>query len=150
MEIREVSLADDEFARALLQVQHAAYAVEAALIQDDRIPPLHEDLDDLRQVSLLWLSALVGATLVGAVGWTEEAGEVDIDRLVVAPPAHRRGVGSALVRAVLQRAGGRRTVVSTGRDNLPARSLYERLGFTWARDQEVVPGLWVARYTHAP
>jgi len=150
VEIRAVSLADDEVARALLQAQHAAYAVEAALIQDDRIPPLHDDLDDLRQVSLLWLGAFVGATLVGAVGWTEEAGEVDIDRLLVTPTAHRRGVGSALVRAVLQRAGGRRTVVSTGRDNTPARSLYERLGFSPVGDREVIPCLWVTQYVRVP
>jgi hypothetical protein len=44
---------DAELARALSRVQYAAYAVEAALIQDDRIPPLHEDQHDLRQAPLL-------------------------------------------------------------------------------------------------
>ena len=39
--------ADETLARSLLAVQHAAYAVEAALIGDDRIPPLHETLADL-------------------------------------------------------------------------------------------------------
>ena len=40
MELRDVTPADDgELARTLLRVQHAAYAVEAALIGDDRIPP---------------------------------------------------------------------------------------------------------------
>ena len=76
--------------------------------------------------------------------------EVDIDRLVVRPDAHRRGVGSALVRDVLGRAAGRRTTVSTGRGNEPARRLYERLGFTHAGDDEVLAGLWVSRYVHLP
>jgi ribosomal protein S18 acetylase RimI-like enzyme len=75
---------------------------------------------------------------------------VDIDRLVVAPAAHRRGTGSALVRAVLDRAAGRRTTVSTGRDNAPARRLYERLGFTCVGEEEVIPALWISRYAHAP
>ncbi len=66
--------------------------------------------------------------------------EVDIDRLVVDPSAHRQGVGKALVGEVLVSAGERRTVVSTGRANLPARTLYEKLGFGWVADEEVIPG----------
>ena len=85
---------------------------------------------------------------MGAVGWTEDRAGVDIDRLVVAPDAHRQGVGSALVRAVMRRAAGRRTTVSAGRDNTPARRLYERVGFTWAGAEEVIPGLWITRYVH--
>ena len=149
MELRDVAPADDgELARALLRVQHAAYAVEAMLIGDDRIPPLHEDLDDLRNAPLLWLAAFTGDAVVGAVAWTEDGAVVDIDRLVVAPDAHRQGVGSALVRAVVRRAAGRRTTVSTGRENALARRLYERLGFTCAADEEVIPGLWISRYVH--
>lgn len=116
MLIREVvPAADTVLARALLQVQHDAYAVEAALIQDDRIPLLHEDLDDLRRGPLRWLVALIDGRVSGAVAWAEKADEFDIDRLIVAPSAHRRGVGLALVREVLRRAGTRRTTVSTGR-----------------------------------
>jgi GNAT superfamily N-acetyltransferase len=149
VELRDVTPADDrELARALLRVQHAAYAVEAGLIRDDRIPPLHEDLDDLRNAPLRWLAAFAGDALVGAVAWTEDRAGVDIDRLVVAPGVHRQGVGSALVRAVLRRAAGRRVTVSTGRENMPARRLYERLGFTCAGADEVMPGLWISRYVH--
>ena len=35
-------------------------------------------------------------------------------------------------------------LVSTGRDNAPARRLYERRGFGLVRDREVMPGLWIA------
>lgn len=141
--------AELELARKLLEIQHAAYAVEATLIGDARIPALYEDVDALRSAPLLWLAAFIGDRLVGAVGWTETQEEVDIDRLVVAPDVHRRGVGSALVREVVQRAGKRRTIVSTGRDNVPARTLYEQLGFGHGGDEEVIPGLWVTRYVWA-
>jgi GNAT superfamily N-acetyltransferase len=139
--------ADPELARTLIGIQHAAYALEATLIDDDRIPALHEDVDDLRSAALLWLAAFVDRRLVGAVGWSENDEELDVDRLVVAPEMHRRGVGSALIREVLQRAGIRRIVVSTGRDNAPATSMYEQLGFVHMEDEEVVPGLWVTRYS---
>ena len=35
------------------------------------------------------------------------------------------------------------TLVSTGRDNGPARELYRRRGFTVVREREAIPGLWV-------
>src|ERR1044072_3004415 len=85
----------------LLAIQRAAYAVEAEIIQDDRIPTLTETLDELRARPLTWLGAHDGdGTLVGAVAWSETGDEVDIDRLVVEPKAHRRGAGRALVEEV--------------------------------------------------
>lgn len=144
---RELEPASDvELARELLATQHAAYAVEAGLIQDDRIPPLHEDIHDLCSASLRWLGAFVGDRLVGAVAWVEGLDEYQIDRLIVIPKAHRGGGGAALVREVLIRAGSTCAVVSTGRDNIPARALYERLGFSRVGDREVIPGLWVTDY----
>ncbi|MGN9808037.1 GNAT family N-acetyltransferase [Micromonospora sp. BQ11] len=138
--------ADETLARSLLAVQHAAYAVEAALIGDDRIPPLRETLADLRAAPLCWLGACADGRLLGAIAWTADAAVVDIDRLVVDPAAHRGGVGRALVTAVLHHAGSRRVLVATGRANRPARRLYEALGFTATTDEEVAPGLWITRY----
>jgi ribosomal protein S18 acetylase RimI-like enzyme len=139
---------DAPLARELLRLQHAAYAVEAALIGDDRIPTLTETVEELRAAPLTWLAAYGDGVLLGAVAWTGDPAGVDIDRLVVDPAAHRRGVGTALVRAVLADAAGRAVTVSTGRANAPARTLYERLGFRRTADTEVVPGLWVTGYAH--
>ncbi|MFI6909157.1 GNAT family N-acetyltransferase [Nonomuraea sp. NPDC050394] len=131
----------------LLDLQHAAYAIEAEIIGDDRIPPLHEDLAGLQGEPLSWLGAFDDeGTLTGAVAWEESAGLVDINRLVVDPGALRQGIGRTLVKEVLARAGGRKVIVSTGRDNTPARTLYERLGFTNTGDAEVIPGLWITSY----
>lgn len=78
---------------------------------------------------------------------TAAGGVVDIDRLVVAPRAFRRGVGTALVAHVLALAGGPVTM-STGRTNTPARTLYERAGFVVTGEIEVEPGLCVTHYVH--
>lgn len=130
----------------LLSLQRSAYAVEAGLIGDDRIPALAEDLVDLVGAGLSWLGALDGERLVGAVGLVETPSLVDVHRLVVAPELARRGIGRGLVGEVLRLAGDRRVVVATGRDNGPARALYEGLGFSPAGDVEVLDGLWVSRY----
>lgn len=148
--VREVHPAEDgALAARLLALQRAAYALEAALLGDDRIPPLHESLDELRRAPLCWLAALDGDEPLGALAFTADAHVLDIHRLVVAPAAHRRGVGTALVSAALRGAGERATVVATGRDNAPARRLYERLGFRRAGDDEVLPGLVVTRYVRS-
>lgn len=132
-------------APALLELQRASYAVEARLIADDRIPPLHEGLDALLAAELSWSASLDddGAPL-GAIGYAVEGDTVDIDRLMVHPAAHRRGIGRRLVRHALTKAP--RAIVATGRDNRPARELYERLGFEALDEVEVIPGLWIARY----
>ncbi|MCK2212872.1 GNAT family N-acetyltransferase [Actinomadura sp. ATCC 31491] len=154
MIIREVSPYDDPLGGELLALQRAAYAVEAELIGDDRIPPLHESLDELRAQRLRWMAATSddagSGRVAGAVAWEEGDGEVDINRLVVHPSAARRGIGRALVQEVLARAGGRRVVVATGRDNVPARRLYEGLGFTLLGESEVIPELWIVNYAYHP
>ena len=149
MMISGISPNADPLGAELLALQRAAYTVEAEIIDDDRIPPLHESLEELRAQPLLWLGATdEDGRLVGAVAWEETAEEVDLNRLIVHPEALRRGIGWALVKEVMARAAGRRVVVMTGRDNLPARRLYERLGFVARDDVEVIPGLWLTGYTY--
>lgn len=135
------------FAAQLLKLQHDAYAVEAALIGDDRIPPLHETESDLIAAGLHWLLQLDDGRIVGAVGYSVTDDELDIDRLIVHPGHHRRGIGRRLVEQALTLAP--RASVSTGRSNTPARHLYERLGFRHDGDRQVLPGLVVSEYSYA-
>jgi ribosomal protein S18 acetylase RimI-like enzyme len=143
---QELDLGAPGVAEQVLAVQRAAYAVEAELVGDDRIPPLHEPLEVLRRSRLHWLGAVEEGRLVGALAWADADGVVDVHRLVIHPDRARRGVGRALVRELLARTDRADVVVSTGRDNLPARRLYESLGFRVVGEVEVLPGLTVTRY----
>jgi GNAT superfamily N-acetyltransferase len=129
----------------LLELQRSAYSVEAALIGDDRIPPLHESEQDLLSARLHWVVILDGDQIAGALGYSVEEDSVDIDRLMIGPRYHRRGLGSALVTRVMSLKA--RTIVATGRENAPARALYEALGFTHDADIEPAAGLWVSQYS---
>ncbi|PRY37157.1 acetyltransferase (GNAT) family protein [Geodermatophilus tzadiensis] len=140
--------ADEALAVRLLALQRAAYAVEARLIGDDRIPALHEDLAALRAAGLRWLVAGDDGALSGAIAWRATADGLDVDRLVVDPASARRGTGRALVAAVLAEAAGSPVTVSTGRDNTPARRLYAGAGFRETGEREVLPGLWVVDAVH--
>src|SRR4029078_4984885 len=96
MRVRRVAPSTDhDLARTLLGIQHAAYALAATLIDDDLIPALHENVDDLVSARLLWLAAFIDQRVVGAVGWSEDDDELDIDRLIVAPAMNPRRVAVA-------------------------------------------------------
>lgn len=140
--VRVDPAADRGLAERILAVQKSSYAVEARLIGDERIPLLHESVDDLCAAQVHWLVAQDQHDILGAAAWSE----AEIDRLVVAPHAHRRGIGRALVGTMLESIVAQRVRVATGRDNPPARTLYEAFGFVHTEDTQVLPGLWLARY----
>jgi GNAT superfamily N-acetyltransferase len=137
--------ADPFVAELLLALQHSSYAVEARLIGDDRLPPLAEDAERLTAWRGRWIMAWDGVTLVGAIAWSQHDDHVDLEKVMVSPAAMRRGIGGALVRGMLDAAPPTPVVVSTGRDNGPALSLYAKHGFVREADERVPPGIWVTR-----
>ncbi|WP_167735473.1 GNAT family N-acetyltransferase [Rhodococcus sp. 1R11] len=140
--LRVDPVTDRPLAEQILAVQKSSYAVEARLIGDDRIPLLHESVDDLCAAQVHWLVARDLGEILGAAAWSGS----EIDRLVVSPHVHRQGIGRALVEVMIDSIVGQRIQVATGRDNAPARRLYESLGFVHTENQQVLPGLWLARY----
>ncbi len=142
---RRLDLADETVARAVLALQRESYAVEAELIGDGRIPQLTETLEELRAAGLEWLGVSDEDGLTGAVSWLIlPDGTVDIHRLIVSPRAFRRGVATALLDGLDALYPGRHILVSTGRANVPAVTLYLGRGFVITREREVIPGLWIA------
>lgn len=99
--------------------------------------------------------AVVGEEIVGSVTIAHpespladvaEKGELEFRMLAVAPAARGKGVGSALVRHVLDVAydrGDRAVVISTQPDMVDARRIYDRNGFVPVpeRNWEPVPGM---------
>jgi GNAT superfamily N-acetyltransferase len=137
--------ADPYVASMVLALQRTSYAVEADLIGDHRLPPLHEDEHALAAWRGRWLMAWDGVELVGASAWSDRGDHVDIAKVMVSPSAMRRGIGSSLLREVLA-ASALPVVVATGRDNVPAVSLYAKHGFAHEGDARVPPGIWVSRF----
>lgn len=141
--VGHLDLSDVAVATQVLAVQRAAYRVEADLIGFEEIPPLHESLDDLMQAPLVWYGIADDGAVVAAIAFTETDQGIDIDRLVVAPSAARRGYGSALVAALDQSAT---ITVSTGAMNAPAHRLYEAHGFSRVGESGPVAGLLVTHF----
>lgn len=79
-------------------------------------------------------------------------GEAELRMLAVDPAARRRGVGAALVQAVLDRAsagGARHVLLSTMPAMHDAQRLYRRFGFNRAPDLDhrPVPGVELLAFT---
>jgi ribosomal protein S18 acetylase RimI-like enzyme len=107
-----------------------ASAYEEALQQDlsARIPPPDG-------ASVLF-GAFAGGALSGSAGlhvWPgmKQRHKAELWGMYVAPSLHRRGVGSELLRAVIDHARTRVAVVrlTVLRENSAAKALYERFGF---------------------
>jgi ribosomal protein S18 acetylase RimI-like enzyme len=96
------------------------------------------------------LAAVDGGQVVGTVtlqGWpagqmARGPGEAEVRALAVAPGARGRGVGAALVAAVIERAAGqgiRRLVLLTLPDMRAAHRLYSQAGFSRLPDRDWSP-----------
>jgi ribosomal protein S18 acetylase RimI-like enzyme len=147
IEIRRLDLSDGGIAADVLELQRRSYAVEARLIGSDRIPPLHESLEELQGCGETFLGAYVEGRLAAVVSWKFDGVTIDLHRLAVSPHVFRRGIGAALLRAALgSEPEARRAIAQTGAANEPAKQLYRREGFAEVGDREVLPGLWISQF----
>jgi ribosomal protein S18 acetylase RimI-like enzyme len=149
--VRIVLDSDAAVARRVLEIQHAAYAVEAALVGYDTIPPLHETLTELQSLPLIFLGVSCDHALAGVLGYSRDRDDVDIDRVAVDPAFFRRGLATKLLRELFVREReASRFTVSTGLGNEPAVALYERFGFHVVGEAEPLPGARIVRLERSP
>ena len=79
-----------------------------------------------------WLVAVEGEKLAGYIGSQTVMGETDMMNVAVNPDFRRQGVAQTLILALVEalKARGSHWLMLEVRDsNVPARALYEKLGF---------------------
>ena len=136
------------WAEQIVAVQRAAYAVEAELLGFEGIPARFETVEDVMASDLTMLAVVEGEEPVAVLGYRRDGEAVDIDRLVVLPDHFRRGLARRLLEHLHAReADAARFDVSTGRDNLPAVTLYQRLGYRKVADVALPEGIVITRFT---
>ena len=142
--LRKIDPEVHEVALRIVEIQRAAYAIEADLIGFGGIPQLVETEGEVRELGqMTWLGAFFNDLLVGLIAWEENGNEVEIDRLAVDPAFARAGFGRQLVQAV---PSSGTTLVSTGEANHPAVSLYLSEGFERTGSLEIAPTVMVAQF----
>jgi GNAT superfamily N-acetyltransferase len=120
----------------ILTLQRAAYVGEA-MLYDQFLPPLHETLDEIRDVlsgdAVTVLGIRDGGRLIGTARIKEDG---EIARVAVAPDRQHEGLGSTLLRAAIERGG---TWLFTGDRSEANLRLYRKHGFVETH-RERVPG----------
>lgn len=144
--IRELDIRDVGIARVVLELQKTSYAVEAEIIGSRELPPLWETLEELRACGEDFHGYFLAGELAGAISTKKRRDILDIHRLFVGPKYFRRGIASSLLRRVERDEGIEEFTVSTGARNEPAKRLYLSHGFVEMGEDEVAPGLFVARF----
>lgn len=141
--LRSIDPTAPEVAARIVEIQQAAYRVEADLIGFDGIPQLAEKEDQVCALGEMhWVGAFVDDRLVGVIAWEQGGHDVDIDRLAVDPLHVRQGWGRRLVQSVPSTGI---TTVSTGEANGPALRLYSQEGFEHVGSVEIAPGVRIAQ-----
>lgn len=124
----------------ILTLQHLAYQTEAAIYDDDTLPPLLDTLGDVttRFESRRFLKAVDGDRCVGSVRAFQESETCYVERLIVHPDFRRRGIGTALLRRIETLfPTARRFELFTGHKSESNLRLYERHGYRRFRQERV-------------
>lgn len=130
----ETATPDD--AAEILALQKLAYQSEAALYDDDAIPPLVQTLDqmeaDIRQQIVL--KAVRDGRIVGSVRGYLREGTCHIGRLIVHPEHQNQGIGTRLMSAIERHFDtAQHYELFTGDRSQRNLYLYRKLGYRMCR-----------------
>lgn len=148
MKIERATVAD---ASEILALQKLAYRSEAALYDDDTIPPLTQTLAEMeadlaRQHALKLVQAAQDGRpeIVGSVRAYQEGNTCYIGRLIVHPEHQNRGLGTRLLREIEAAFPEvERYELFTGHKSARNLYLYGKLGYREFRRERAGDGLTI-------
>lgn len=145
--IRNIDFQNTKLVQDLFELQRASYLVEARLIQFNDIPPLKETLEELMECGETFLGYFEENELTGALSYTIKGEVLTICRMVVHPNHFRKGIAQKLLSSLEEdHADIYVYKVLTGKNNIPAKNLYQKKGFLLVKDFEVEPGLFISNF----
>ena len=130
-------------AEQILALQKLAYRSEAALYEDDALPPLLQTLEELREEfeAQVFLKASAEERIVGSVRAFVQDSTCFIGRLIVHPQFQGQGIGSALMTEIERRFEAERLELFTGHKSEGNIRLYEKLGYASFKTQKLTDTL---------
>ena len=128
----------------ILDLQYLAYRSEAELLNDFRIPPLLQTLQELRAEfeTGVVLKATDGCgRIVGSVRAHTDGCTLFIGKLIVHPQRQGNGIGTEMLESIEKEYPPMRCELFTSHSSVRNLALYRRLGYRPFREREVYPGM---------
>ena len=136
--IRDALPAD---AAAIADLTHRAFAQQAALYEDDTLPPLADTAESVRvamERGVVLVAEDGTGSLIGSVRGEMREESCLVGRLVVEPAHQGRGIGRALTSELEERFPSAACFkIFTGHRSTPALHLYESIGYLRTRTEYV-------------
>ena len=144
--ISKINHTQHEQAQDIRRIFQVSYKIEAKLLGASYFPPLHRSLVQFINCTNDFFGYYEEQTLVAVVEMKHEEYHMHIQSLVVDPKYFRRGIASKLITFVLAHYDKDIFTVETGRDNPPARRLYESFGFVLQKTYTAAENIVKVRY----
>jgi len=144
--IKEILHTQKDQAEEIRAVFQISYKVEAELLGATSFPPLSRPLEDFYSCPNDFIGHYEDEMLVAVVEMKKEEDSMHIQSLVVDPAYFRRGIARKLIDFVLQNYPVPYFTVETGKENGPARKLYESFGFELLKTYTAEEGILKVRY----
>jgi N-acetylglutamate synthase-like GNAT family acetyltransferase len=144
-----ISVAVSNDLGSILALQKMAFMSEAALIDDYTIPPLKQDITEIRDEFRYthFLKAEIDNQIVGSVRAEVHEGTCLIKKLIVHPDYQNHGIGSLLLTSIEQSFPiAKRFELFTGRESKRNNSFYSRRGYKPFKEETINGKLTLVGY----
>jgi ribosomal protein S18 acetylase RimI-like enzyme len=128
------------------RVFQVSYKIEAELLGAVHFPPLSRRIEAFYNCPNDFVGYYEDHKLVAVIEMKKEVSSMHIQSLVVDPDYFRRGIARKLIQFVLEHYTITQFTVETGRDNGPARKLYEGFGFVLEKTYTAAENITKVRY----
>lgn len=126
-------------------LQQLSYTIEQQLLTIDPFPPLLETINALATSADALIIRLEAGQIVGFLQYDTTREDVIINKLVVHPDYFRQGIGSDLLKTLIEDKRNTSIQVETAAKNTPAIKLYQKYGFHKAVQFYAAEGLQLLR-----
>ena len=133
-------------AREIRRIFQISYKIEAELLGAKNFPPLQRPIVQFKESSNDFFGYYAEDKLVAVIEMKAEENSMHIQSLVVDPAHFRKGIANGLIEFVFNYYDISQFTVETGKDNIPARKLYENFGFRFVQTYTAEEQIKKVRY----